>query len=115
MPGNLRQRLLVLATASLAAATGAAYAAQAPQSAGTAATSHSAEASRSDDLPDKPNEELSVVDKAQIVTAVQSGGTTRAEAAVKYEVSEREIDIWKREVLDGDRSASMGQRFTFRS
>ncbi|GAA0912545.1 helix-turn-helix domain-containing protein [Streptomyces thermoalcalitolerans] len=54
-------------------------------------------------LPDKPKgAKLQGVDKIRIVMSVMSGHTTRAEAAKKYEVSENEIDTWKRQFLNGD-------------
>ncbi|MFC9916381.1 helix-turn-helix domain-containing protein [Streptomyces sp. NPDC127197] len=57
----------------------------------------------SDLLPDKlEGSKPSGPDKIRIVMSVISGHTTSAEAAEKYDVSEDEIDDWKRQFLDGD-------------
>ncbi|UUN28275.1 DUF1153 domain-containing protein [Streptomyces sp. FIT100] len=63
---------------------------------------------RFSDLPDKPKDELTAADKARIVLVVVYGDTTSAEVAKKYKVPEKEVDTWKRQVLDGDWFALAG-------
>ncbi|RZB13639.1 helix-turn-helix domain-containing protein [Streptomyces sp. F001] len=64
----------------------------------------------SDLLPDQlEGSKLSGSDKMRIVMSVMSGHTTSAEAAEKYEVSEDEIDDWKRQFLDGDWGKLFGE------
>lgn len=65
------------------------------------------------DLPDKPEEKLSAVDKVRIVLTVTSGHATRAEVAEKYKVPEKVFDTWKEQVLDGDWLGLSGQGFPF--
>lgn len=65
------------------------------------------------DLPAKPKERLSAVDKARIVLTVTSGHATRAEVAEKYKVPEKTFDLWKEQVLDGDWLGLSAQGFPF--
>ncbi|MER6569717.1 hypothetical protein ABT288_26865 [Streptomyces sp. NPDC001093] len=54
------------------------------------------------DLPDKPKSELSLADRARIALTVLTGRATKAEVAKKYKISEKEVDTWERQVLNGD-------------
>ncbi|WP_431964292.1 DUF1153 domain-containing protein [Actinacidiphila sp. bgisy160] len=63
------------------------------------------------DLPDKPAEKLSAVDKVRIVLTVTSGHATRAEVAEKYKVPEKTFDTWKEQVLGGDWLGLFGEGF----
>ncbi|MET9879894.1 helix-turn-helix domain-containing protein [Actinacidiphila glaucinigra] len=53
-------------------------------------------------LPDKPEDRLSVVDKARIVVLMAGGDTRGSEVAAKYQVSEDQVDAWKGQLLQGD-------------
>ncbi|MFE0629418.1 hypothetical protein ACFW3D_20965 [Streptomyces sp. NPDC058864] len=65
------------------------------------------------DLPVKPAEDLSVVDKVRIVLTVTSGHATRTEVAEKYQVPEKVFDMWKEQVLGGDWLGLSGKGFPF--
>ncbi|MFF3914674.1 hypothetical protein ACFYZB_14475 [Streptomyces sp. NPDC001852] len=54
------------------------------------------------DLPDKPKSDLSLTDRARIALTVLTGRATKAEVAKKYKISEKEVDTWERQVLNGD-------------
>ncbi|MFJ9800424.1 hypothetical protein [Streptomyces wuyuanensis] len=59
------------------------------------------------ELPDKPKDELSVVDKVRIVVALLTDEATTDEVAEKYDVSKKEVGTWREQVLDGDWAALM--------
>lgn len=65
------------------------------------------------DLPAKPEDKLSAVDKVRIVLTVTSGHATRSEVAEKYKVPEKVFDMWKEQVLDGDWLGLSGENFPF--
>ncbi|WP_431962359.1 helix-turn-helix domain-containing protein [Actinacidiphila sp. bgisy160] len=53
-------------------------------------------------LPDKPEDRLSVVDKARIVVLMADGEARDSEVAAQYRVSEDQVAAWKRQLLLGD-------------
>ncbi|MFI2201661.1 hypothetical protein ACH47Z_12975 [Streptomyces sp. NPDC020192] len=55
-----------------------------------------------DALPDKPKSDLTPVDRARIAVTVLTGRATKADVAKKYKISEKEVDTWERQVLNGD-------------
>ncbi|SNT58755.1 hypothetical protein [Actinacidiphila glaucinigra] len=53
-------------------------------------------------LPDKPEDRLSVADKARIVVLMAGGDARGSEVAAKYQVSEDQVAAWKGQLLLGD-------------
>ncbi|MGY5116135.1 DUF1153 domain-containing protein [Streptomyces sp. 900105755] len=60
------------------------------------------------DLPDKPKSDLTGLDRARIVLAVESGQTKKADVVKKYKISEKEFDTWDRQLRGGDWAALLG-------
>ncbi|MEU9144214.1 hypothetical protein [Streptomyces sp. NPDC048349] len=67
-----------------------------------------------DDLPDKPKSELTVVDKVRIVLILLADDSdeTKEKIAKKYDISQEQLDTWKRQYVDGDWFALMGSDLT---
>lgn len=55
-----------------------------------------------DDLPGKPKSKLSRLDKERIALTVLTGRVTQSDAAKKYQIPEKEIGKWERNVLSAD-------------
>lgn len=53
-------------------------------------------------LPDKPEDRLSLADKARIVVLMAGGDARGSEVAAKYQVSEEQVAAWKGQLLLGD-------------
>ncbi|MER5727366.1 hypothetical protein ABT084_03225, partial [Streptomyces sp. NPDC002138] len=56
------------------------------------------------DLPDKPKEELTVVDRVRIVITLMADDSdaTKDKIAKKYKITTEQIDTWKKNYLQGD-------------
>ncbi|MFG2294434.1 hypothetical protein [Streptomyces sp. NPDC048603] len=64
---------------------------------------------RFDDLPDKPKEKLTVVDKVQMVMILlaDDSDAMKERIADKYKISTEQLDTWKQQYLDGNWYALM--------
>ncbi|MET9324745.1 hypothetical protein ABZX75_32020 [Streptomyces sp. NPDC003038] len=64
---------------------------------------------RFDDLPDKSKSELTVVDKVYIVMVMlaDDSDATKEKIAKKYDISQDQLDTWKKDYLDGNWFALM--------
>ncbi|MFK0158694.1 DUF1153 domain-containing protein [Streptomyces sp. NPDC090499] len=134
MSRNRWQRPFVLAVASVALAAGTACAAQAAPGntpAAAPASSHCGQGGEGGkggapgrpgepgkpgrsgclslgDLPDRPKSDLTGLDRARIVLAVESGQAKKADVLKKYKISEKEFDTWDRQLRGGDWAALLG-------
>ncbi|WP_330328705.1 hypothetical protein OHS33_02410 [Streptomyces sp. NBC_00536] len=56
------------------------------------------------DLPDKPKEELTVVDRVRIVMTLLADDSkdNKEKIAKKYKITTEQLDTWKKNYLDGD-------------
>lgn len=57
---------------------------------------------RSGNLPDKAEDDLSVIDKTRIVALTVTGQVRESEVAEKYRIPESQVTEWKRQMLQGD-------------
>ncbi|MEW1773682.1 DUF1153 domain-containing protein [Streptomyces sp. NPDC086777] len=60
------------------------------------------------DLPDKPKADLTGLDRARIVLAVEYGQRKKADVVRKYKISDKEFDTWDRQLRSGDWAALLG-------
>ncbi|MFD4242362.1 hypothetical protein ACFWP3_12310 [Streptomyces sp. NPDC058525] len=63
-----------------------------------------------EDLPDKKKSDLTVVDKVRIVLTLLADDSdeTKEKISKKYDIPEEQLDTWKRQYVDGDWFALMG-------
>ncbi|MET9701372.1 hypothetical protein ABZY31_31315, partial [Streptomyces sp. NPDC006529] len=56
------------------------------------------------DLPDKPKDELTVVDRVRIVVTLLADDSkdNQEKIAKKYKITTEQLDTWKKNYLDGD-------------
>ncbi|MGY5050797.1 DUF1153 domain-containing protein [Streptomyces sp. 900105755] len=60
------------------------------------------------DLPDRPKADLTGLDRARIVLAVESGQVKKSDVVKKYKISEKDFDTWDRQLRGGDWAALLG-------